>query len=268
MFSRKIRNIKEIIGLIEDEALFFNRDYYGYVEDRDNLIKNANYDNLKNFITKFCYDKHSTIIKKTNYMKIYNINNKREYLYYDVKYSNILYIYFTEFNNEIVNKIRQKLKETKYTKLILDLRNNCGGSVEACSNLLRFFINKNELFKLRYKNKYVIYNGGYEAQVFDDIFIFIGENTISSAEIFAYSMKENLKDKVLLIGNKTAGKGIGQSIIKYRKEKMILYMTTFEWYVNGKNIKEINKSREESESLKSIDDYYKYVQCYLGGEVL
>jgi len=91
---------------------------------------------------------------------------------------------------------------------------------------------------LEYKLKTIIYHSDNEFRNFKKIFILVNQNTSSSAEIFALSLKMNL-DNVLIVGSKTFGKDVGQTTIVDKQYKFILNFTTFHWNVNGYTTKDM-----------------------------
>ena len=104
------------------------------------------------------------------------------------------------------------LDEEGYTNLIIDLRNNSGGDLEILYTILDYFIAEEnvKLGTLEFSK------GGTEEVFstkygfsFDNICILTNRYTISAAEAFSISLSELTNS--LIIGEKTYGKGIGQT---------------------------------------------------------
>ncbi len=122
----------------------------------------------------------------------------------DKKY---LYIYATAFGNKLNNILEYDAH--KFSNIIIDLRENFGGSFKEMVQSLNYFLRKNTTFlTLRGKNnKYFKYATQPKAlREFNQILILISQQTVSSAEIFAAYLRQNTNS--ILIGEKSYGKNI------------------------------------------------------------
>ncbi len=107
--------------------------------------------------------------------------------------------------------------EKGYRKVIIDLQDNRGGSVDVAAALVSKFTPYplQLLFSMgKESNKTLIpffsRGDGYE---FDSLTVLVNENTASSAEIFTDALRKNFKAKV--IGAKTYGKGVAQTATQF-----------------------------------------------------
>jgi carboxyl-terminal processing protease len=102
-------------------------------------------------------------------------------------------------------------------KLIIDLRNNPGGDVDATLAIADLFIRNSDLLYITYKDpsKNVVYVATDSITVSPDveIAILINGGTASSAEIFSSAMRDSGRAK--LFGTKTFGKGIMQLVSSF-----------------------------------------------------
>ncbi len=106
-----------------------------------------------------------------------------------------------------------KLKKENITGLILDLRNNGGGSLKEAIDLVGIFIDfgpilvkndsENNLLTLKDFNRGAIYNG--------PLTIMINENSASASEVVAAAIQDY--NRGLIVGQKSFGKATGQSVL-------------------------------------------------------
>ena len=117
-------------------------------------------------------------------------------------------------------------------RLILDLRDNPGGSMVETRNILNFFIDQgNPLVVLKYPNLEVT-NYATERAMTDwsqyEIVILINGDSASAAEIIASSLREYFPRNVVVIGETSYGKGTVQELISF-DDKSLLKYTIAEW---------------------------------------
>ena len=102
-------------------------------------------------------------------------------------------------------------------KLIIDLRDNPGGDVDATLAIADLFIRDSDLLYITYKDpsKNVKYTATDSVSVSPDVevAILVNGGTASSAEIFSSAMRDSGRAK--LFGTKTYGKGIMQIISSF-----------------------------------------------------
>lgn len=142
--------------------------------------------------------------------------------------------------NGTLGELKTLLKNlTPSTKqLIIDLRNNTGGSLRQCSEAADLFVKEGVLFSIR-ENQ--LYSDGKARQIEKiyrakenssgeefDIVLFINGRTASCAEIFTLALATG-NPKVKTIGTKTFGKGIAQGLWK-TPEGALLYITSMQIY--------------------------------------
>jgi carboxyl-terminal processing protease len=104
-----------------------------------------------------------------------------------------------------------KLREKGMKKLILDLRENGGGFMNAAVFIADQFLNGNELIvytqgKARQKQEFHSSPGGLCTDI--DLTILIDENSASASEILAGAIQDN--DRGTIVGRRSFGKGLVQ----------------------------------------------------------
>ena len=114
-----------------------------------------------------------------------------------------------------------KEKDYILKNLVIDLRDNGGGYVQNCNQLLGLFLGSNKVAGYyeysdgRYSTLYTDtskLSGSYNDKIESYTFI-INQNTASASESFVIGMQDSkeTKDKVLVVGETSFGKGIAQT---------------------------------------------------------
>ena len=136
--------------------------------------------------------------------------------------------------NSYFESVIFKNKDYKLKNLVIDLRDNGGGYVNNCNQLLGLFLGSNEVagyylygngnYSTLYTNTNNI-NNSYNDKIESYTFI-INQNTASAAEAFVIGMQdsEKTKDKVKVVGETSFGKGIAQTFYDvYEDGSMVRY---------------------------------------------
>jgi carboxyl-terminal processing protease len=156
----------------------------------------------------------------------------------DYKGEKIIYLklfQFLEKTSEDFKKAAYKILKIPTKKMILDLRDNPGGYLEVAVDVAGWFLEKGK--------PVVIEDFGqekktYSAQgpsLFSDykLVVLINGGSASAAEILAGALKDN--KEVLLIGEKTFGKGTVQELISF-KDGSSLKVTVGKWLTPKGNL--------------------------------
>lgn len=156
--------------------------------------------------------------------------------------NNIGYIQISTFDDGCYDEFVQKYEEIKsknIKSLIIDLRNNGGGIVEEATNIADMFTDKGAtlLITTEKGNKEEITKAKIDKQIDMKVVILVNENTASASEILTAAIRENV-DNVNVVGTKTYGKGVIQSIFTL-KDGSGIKLTTNEYYTPKHNT--INK---------------------------
>ena len=159
----------------------------------------------------------------------------------DISYSGMLdnqtgYIRLTRFSrnsDKEMKKALQELLENNMTGLVLDLRDNPGGLLNAAVNILDLFIDKGEKLvwtegktqksKRKYESK-------TDPLVPSDlnITVLVNQGSASASEIVAGTLQD--LDRAVVIGRSTFGKGLVQTVFNIDKNRA-LKITTAKYYI-------------------------------------
>ena len=149
--------------------------------------------------------------------------------------SKIGYIYIETFSKTLGVQIEKALKELEASgmkSLIIDVRENTGGYLEAASEIANMFIKKGEkIYSLNYKNTVNHYLDETNEYKDYNVVVLINGNSASASEILAASLKESYGAK--LVGEKTFGKGKVQQTMELEDGSMIKYTSAYWLTPNG-----------------------------------
>lgn len=131
----------------------------------------------------------------------------------DIDGTNIGYLRLSAFDDITWDDFKDKyskLKNEDIEGLVLDLRNNPGGSLDVCLNIADTFLDEGVIVTTEDKNGNVITEKSDSNM--DDIpmTVLINENSASASEILAGALKDRGRAKI--IGTKSFGKGIVQKL--------------------------------------------------------
>ena len=157
----------------------------------------------------------------------------------------VFVIHFYSFTaNSVVSfaQALQKFLDSGKNRLLVDLRGNGGGYLEAAINITSFFLNKDQIVVVEKGNKTdgdkIIYSRGFNyfnPKVLK-LVVLIDGYSASASEILAGALKENNIAKV--VGEKSYGKGSVQQM-ETLSDGSAIKMTVAKWYTpKGVNISE------------------------------
>lgn len=174
---------------------------------------------------------------------------------YEMLDNNIGYIDFDSFtetaHTEFANAYKE-LKKQGAKKLIIDLRDNTGGYVETAEAILDMFLNKGETEYITVDNKgNEVTTTAKGNKVIDmPVVLLTNEYTASASEIMAGCLKDH--GLVTIVGTKTYGKGVIQSLYSILDNSAYLKITTMKYMTPNKN--EINKVGIEPDKVVELDE--------------
>lgn len=144
---------------------------------------------------------------------------------------NIGYIKIWSFDNKIYEQFKEQyedLKSKNITGLVIDLRNNPGGLVSDTTEIAKLLLPKCDIVKLVYREgNEKVYKCDGKNEIDIPLAVLVNSRSASAAEILSGAIKDS--GKGILIGNKTYGKGIVQSI-EQLDGKGALSITTAKYY--------------------------------------
>lgn len=148
-----------------------------------------------------------------------------------------IYSFATATASEVANALTE-FDNLGIKKIILDLRDNGGGYVESAIEIARMFVPEGTIITHYTKANKVSYAyKSYLKKTKYQISTLVNENTASASEILASALQESGVSK--LVGKKTFGKAVTQSVFGLYKDRMCK-LTTGEYFTrNGKKINKV-----------------------------
>ena len=213
-------------------------------------------------------DRYTYLYTPESY-KQYKEEEKEEALASEIKVLDDKTIYlritnFSKYTHKFVSDNVEQLK--KYPYLVIDLRDNYGGDIDVMAKISGLFlpkkstiaVDKMRLFDWTYKSK------GKKTFDYKGIAILQNKNTASSSENLIAALHDNL-DNVILVGETTFGKGIGQYTLPLKrgfavKATILLWYTPEGVNIQGKGIEpDIPYTDEDivEFSAKTIKEQFK-----------
>jgi carboxyl-terminal processing protease len=128
--------------------------------------------------------------------------------------------FYTDFDPDNVNgsandiaKEIVKLKREKIQGLILDLRNNGGGSIEEATNIAGIFVNEGPLAQIKYKiDKPVLLKDMNRGFIYDGpLIILVNHFSASASELVSMILQDY--NRAIIVGAATFGKASGQGVL-------------------------------------------------------
>lgn len=156
------------------------------------------------------------------------------------------YIDFSDRNSRDSAKDMEKeiarLKAENVAGLLIDLRNNGGGSLKTAIEIAGLFIEEGPVVQVKYRGQEPIVKNDEDPKMQWDgsVVVLVNELSASASEIFAAAMQDYGR-AIVIGGNQTYGKGTVQSVIpinnfypNYNKDLGAIKMTIQKFYrVNG-----------------------------------
>ena len=204
-------------------------------------------------------------------MKVTRRTIQMPYLpYYGMLQNNVGYINFNSFTDNSAKDVRRAfidLKKQGAQKLIFDLRNNGGGSVQEAISIVNMFIPKNKLV-LSMRGKLKRANNEYKTNVepldtIMPIVVLVNENTASASEITSGSLQDY--DRAIILGTRTYGKGLVQATVDLPYNGQ-LKLTTNKYYIpSGRCVQALNYKHARGGYVEHVPDSLTKVFYTVGG---
>lgn len=136
----------------------------------------------------------------------------------------------------------ERLKSEGVDGLLIDLRNNGGGSLKTAIEIAGLFIEKGPIVQVKYRGENPIVKSDTDSKIQwnGSLVVLVNELSASASEIFAAAMQD-YKRAIIVGGNQTYGKGTVQNILplnkfypNYKEDLGYLKMTIQKFYrING-----------------------------------
>ena len=176
---------------------------------------------------------------------------------FEQKEENISYIRINRFGEDTVyefNRVAQKIPSNS-GGIILDLRNNPGGFLDASIDIASRMLPRGEVVVIeedRDKKQKKLYSKGGDLLSGIRTIILINQGSASASEILAGALREN-RDNVTIVGEKSFGKGSVQELISL-PQKSSTKITVAKWLTpEGKQINNEGIAPDEEVELTNDD---------------
>ncbi len=211
------------------------------------------------------------IVRDEELLKVSLIRDKIEINVVDSRINNTIegakigYLRLKQFNAKSPKEMSlsiSKLEKQKPFGYVLDLRSNPGGLLEASIEIARQWINTGVIVSTKTKDGITdIRKGKNRALTNRPVVVLIDEGSASASEILSGAIKEN--DRGVLVGKKTFGKGLVQSV-RSLPDGSGLTVTVAKYLTpSGKDINK-NGIKPDIQADFVLDDKEKLVNSDLG----
>lgn len=194
--------------------------------------------------------------------EVISVNLKNETLitpnvdYYMIENTNIGYLSMETFSNTLATQVKNALEELEsngMNALIIDLRENTGGYLNAAVDVASIFLEKGDrIFSLEYQNEVTNYNDETREHTEYEIVVLVNENTASASEVVAAALKENYGASI--VGETTFGKGKVQQTMQLDDGSMVKYTSAYWLTPTGTCIDEIGINPDYYVTNENITD--------------
>lgn len=173
--------------------------------------------------------------------------------YYNMVNDSVGYIFISTFSmdgcSKEVKKALIELKQRGATSLILDLRGNGGGLLGEAVKVVNFFVPKGKeivVTKGKFKQMDNIYRTTSEPIDLEiPLTVLVDGSTASAAEILSGALQD--LDRAVIIGNRTFGKGLVQTL-RYLPFNSSMKITTAKYYIpSGRCVQALDYSKRNAD---------------------
>ena len=224
------------------------------------------FDRIASFIKGEAGTKVNLVIERDGERMSFNLTRERittNPITAKIFENNIGYLKVPSFDEDTANSFKEKVQELQNKgaeKLIIDLRNNGGGIVDEAVDIADMLLEKGKTIISTVNNrdkKNVTYSKN-DPTITMPVIVLVNENSASASEILIGALKDNGRAKI--IGTKTYGKGVIQTVISLSDGSGIK-ITTAEYYTpKGTAIHEIGidpdievKLPDDTKNIYSVD---------------
>lgn len=193
-------------------------------------------------------------------MKVTRRTIQMPYLpYYGMLQNQVGYINYNSFTENSARDVRRAfidLRKQGAKSLVLDLRDNGGGSVQEAISIVNMFLPKNKLI-LQMKGKLKRSNNEYKTSVepIDTVMpiaVLVNENTASASEITSGSLQDY--DRAIILGTRTYGKGLVQATMDLPYNGQ-MKLTTAKYYIpSGRCVQALNYKHSKGGYVEHVPD--------------
>ena len=166
----------------------------------------------------------------------------------------IAYVRIIQFNDttplELINALKKAEQENRIEGLVIDLRENPGGSLSAAIHISDMFLESGTIVTVTSRADPIRSWDADAQQVLQDvpIVVLVNGNSASASEIVSGSLQAN--NRVAILGTRTYGKGSVQEVLKLTTGGMLKFTTARYDLANGRTI---DKKLSEDSGLWGVD---------------
>lgn len=126
-----------------------------------------------------------------------------------------------------VRRLLEELERENIDGLILDLRNNGGGSLQEATMLTDLFIDPGPVVQIRHSDERIMRERGSRSMAVyrKPLIVLVNRFSASASEIFAGAIQDYQRG--LVVGNATFGKGTVQSLVKVHEGELKITESKF-----------------------------------------
>lgn len=171
----------------------------------------------------------------------------------DKKVARIQIFSFTQNADVYFNEVMDEVDKAGIKNIIIDLRNNGGGYLDAAVKIADRFLPKGAVI-LSEDHKIPMFNKIYMASGKDtdyEVVVLINKMSASASEVFAAALSENKKAKI--IGEQSFGKGTVQSISMLKNGGVMKYTVAYYLTPNGNNIDKLGITPDATVKNSYVD---------------
>ena len=195
---------------------------------------------------------------------------------YEMKENQIGYIRVSEFDTVTYDQFKEALDDLGMQGLIVDLRNNPGGSLDTVTNMLRLLLPEGTIVSTKDKNgktDEITCDGTHEFK--KPMAVLVNQYSASASEIFSGAVQDYGTAKI--VGVTTYGKGVVQQLMDLG-DGTCLKVTIAEYYtpngrsINGKGVEpdvkvEYQYDEENPKADNQLDQALSTVQGEIGESI-
>lgn len=166
----------------------------------------------------------------------------------------IAYVRIIQFNDttplELINALKKAEQKNRIEGLVIDLRDNPGGSLSAAIHVSDMFLESGTIVSVTGRVDPIRSWKADPKQVLQDvpIIVLVNSNSASASEIVSGSLQAN--NRVAILGTRTFGKGSVQEVLELTSGGMLKFTTARYDLANGRTI---DKKLSEDTGLWGVD---------------
>lgn len=173
----------------------------------------------------------------------------------------LYYIDVNEFSSTTgrdVTSVMDEVRSKGAEGIVLDLRGNSGGLLDAAIYVAGEFVPKGPIVQLRYKSRIEVLESDKDTVPIPTV-VLVDNGTASASEIVAGAIRD--RGKGVLVGEQTFGKGCVQALILLEKDMGGFRLTIAEYYtpagtpISGIGLKPDIEAKQETVQIPKLVSY-------------